>query len=64
MSTHLNSSNGILQCGFCFQSIEANLNMHSVQPRSEGGADHESNLIQHMPSVIGYTIADQMGPTV
>ena len=46
MSTHLNSSNGILQCGFCFQSIEANLNMRSVQPRSEGGASHESNLIQ------------------
>ena len=45
MSTQLNSSTSNLQCGFCYQPIKDNLNMHHVQPRSEGGADHDSNLI-------------------
>jgi hypothetical protein len=45
MSTQLNSSNGNLQCGFCFQPIEDNLNIHHVQPKSAGGTNQASNLI-------------------
>ena len=45
MTTQLNNSTSNLRCGFCFQPIEESLNIHHVKPRSEGGSDHESNLI-------------------
>jgi hypothetical protein len=45
MTTQLNNSTSNLHCGFCFQPIEESLNIHHVKPRSEGGSDHESNLI-------------------
>lgn len=45
MTTAINTTSET-QCGFCFQPIlnSDSLNIHHVQPRSEGGSNHKSNL--------------------
>lgn len=45
-ATAFNATHGEAKCGFCSQLIlnTDSLNVHHIQPRSEGGSDHESNL--------------------